>query len=80
VKGVGRAKRSSTPCTAASRQAAATCSVRVSTRSASRAAMVAQVRAEFAPLLEDRGLEPELRALIARIRQRHYPLYGSHRD
>ncbi|MNJ49375.1 Tyrosine ammonia-lyase [compost metagenome] len=37
--------------------------------------MVVQVRAEFAPLLEDRALEPELRALIARIRQRHYPLY-----
>ncbi|MFQ2164358.1 histidine ammonia-lyase [Aeromonas hydrophila] len=44
------------------------------------AAMVAQVRAEFAPLLEDRGLEPELRVLIARIRQRHYPLYGPNRN
>jgi histidine ammonia-lyase len=37
--------------------------------------MVQQVRAEFAPLLEDRALEQELRALIARIRLRHYPLY-----
>ena len=44
------------------------------------AAMVAQVRAEFAPLLEDRALEQELRALIARIRQRHYPLYGPNRN
>src|SRR5690606_35761141 len=42
--------------------------------------MVQQVRAEFAPLLEDRALEQELRALIARIRLRHYSLYGPSQD
>jgi histidine ammonia-lyase len=38
--------------------------------------MVLTVRAHHAPLVEDRPLEQELRALIARLQARHYPLYG----
>ncbi|MNJ49667.1 Tyrosine ammonia-lyase [compost metagenome] len=34
------------------------------------------VRADHPPLVEDRPLEQELRALIARLQERHYQLYG----
>ncbi|MNY29526.1 hypothetical protein D3C86_1635740 [compost metagenome] len=37
---------------------------------------VLAVRADHPPLVEDRALELELRALIARLQERHYPLYG----
>ncbi|MFM4995274.1 HAL/PAL/TAL family ammonia-lyase [Aeromonas sanarellii] len=38
--------------------------------------MVLAVRADHPALVEDRSLEQELRALIARLQGRHYPLYG----
>ncbi|MOA37020.1 hypothetical protein D3C78_1585850 [compost metagenome] len=38
--------------------------------------MVLAVRVHHPALVEDRALEQELRALIARLQARYYPLYG----
>lgn len=40
------------------------------------AQMQAQLAEDFAPLVEDRGLEGELRLCLARIRSRHWGLYA----
>jgi histidine ammonia-lyase len=42
--------------------------------------MVRGVREHHPALVEDRPLEQELRALIARLQARHYPLYEEARD
>jgi histidine ammonia-lyase len=35
-----------------------------------------QLSADFAPVIEDRALEGELRLCLARIRDQHWRLYG----